>query len=65
VTSHTSGGGHLFPLATLGAGFDTPAGPGAWNSLNLTLSFHTPDSGWVEGSANGGSTVLQSFSISP
>jgi peptidyl-prolyl cis-trans isomerase A (cyclophilin A) len=65
VTSHTTAGGHLFPLMRMTAGFDAPAGPGAWNTLDLTLSFHTPDSGWVEGSANANTTVLQSFSILP
>jgi peptidyl-prolyl cis-trans isomerase A (cyclophilin A) len=65
VNFEFSGGGQLFPLLNLSAGFNTPAGPAAWNSLNLILSFHAPRSGWVDGSANTNLPVLQSFSVTP
>jgi hypothetical protein len=53
----------------LSASFDSPAGVGGWIFLsNLTLSFHTATSGWVEGTAGTNSAsaaVNQAFTITP
>ena len=59
----------FLPLGSLSASFDSPAGVGGWIFLsNLTLSFHSPTSGWVEGTAGTNSAsaaVNQAFTITP
>ncbi|QJE94799.1 peptidylprolyl isomerase [Luteolibacter luteus] len=66
--SNASSSAHLFPLAQVNATFSSAAGPDAWTSLGLILSFHSAKTGWVEGSAVKGSgsvAVQQSFAITP
>lgn len=64
------------PMGQLRATFDGPAGTGGWKSFvvtgqggtALTLSFHSPTSGWVEGVANTSASVVsvnQSFTLTP
>ncbi len=55
------------PLGQLTATFDTPAGLGAWTSIDVILSFHTPTSGWTDGSAVGtpSTNVLRAFTYTP
>ncbi|MEK7949025.1 peptidylprolyl isomerase [Luteolibacter soli] len=59
----------LIPLGLLSATFSSPAGTGAWTSLNSAfLCFHSETGGWTEGNAgvSGGTiAVNQAFTITP
>lgn len=66
----TTSSAHLIPLAQIVTTLDANAGPNSRRSFNLVLSFHTPTSGWCDGTASGGpnpgsTTILQSFAYSP
>jgi peptidyl-prolyl cis-trans isomerase A (cyclophilin A) len=70
TTVTTSSNAHLIPLAQLVTTLDANAGRNSRRSFNLVLSFHTPTSGWCDGTATGGpnpgsTTILQSFAYSP
>jgi peptidyl-prolyl cis-trans isomerase A (cyclophilin A) len=69
VFSATSSQVRFVPLGVLSATFSSPAGTGAWTSLNSAyLSFHGETSGWVEGivaTSTGPAAVNQAFTITP
>jgi peptidyl-prolyl cis-trans isomerase A (cyclophilin A) len=66
----TSSNAHLIPLSQIVTTLDANAGLNSRRSFNLVLSFHTPTSGWCDGTASGGpnpgsTTILQAFTYMP
>jgi peptidyl-prolyl cis-trans isomerase A (cyclophilin A) len=64
---NTAGLAPQLPLGRLTATFSSPAGLGAWTTINIILSFHTPNSGWTDGTANNSqfNPILRAFSYTP
>jgi hypothetical protein len=66
----TNSNAHLIPLSQIVTTLDGDAGPNSRRNFNLVLSFHTPTSGWTDGSASGGpnpgtTKILHSFTYTP